>query len=79
MLLRRYRVVKTQPVATSEPVANTTEPIETNEEATTKYSRTEISRMNKAELVELASNNGLETDDKSGAELKEMLLEHFDL
>lgn len=45
-----------------------------------KYTRTEINRMSKAELQELAKSTGLEDfDDMTGAELKEYLLSVFGL
>lgn len=45
-----------------------------------KYTKTEIMRMNKAELQETARNTGVENTDKmSGAELKEYLLTVFRL
>jgi len=45
-----------------------------------KYTKTEIIRMNKAELQELAKNIGVEgTDEMSGAELKEYIISVFGL
>lgn len=45
-----------------------------------QYTKTEIMRMNKAELQELARNTGVEgADEMSGAELKEYLLSVFGL
>ena len=83
MLLRRHKVAYTQPVVSNEPAVKVAEPIEkeieTKEKETTSYSRTEINRMNKSELIDLATSEGLDAEDKSGTELKEMLLTHFDL
>lgn len=46
----------------------------------TKYTRTDINRMNKAELQELAKNTGVESaDGMTGSELKEYLLNVFKL
>lgn len=45
-----------------------------------KYTKTEINRMNKAELQELARNTGAdEVDDMTGTELKEYLYGVFEL
>lgn len=45
-----------------------------------KYTKTEISRMNKAELQELAINTGIDgADEMTGAELKEYLYNVFGL
>lgn len=45
-----------------------------------QYTRTEIARMNKAELQEAAANAGIENAyDTSGTELKKLLIEHFGL
>lgn len=45
-----------------------------------KYTKTEINRMNKAELQELARNTGIdEVDDMTGTELKEYLYGVFEL
>lgn len=45
-----------------------------------KYTRSDIQRMNKAELQEIARNTGVEgVDDMTGAELKEYLLNVFGL
>lgn len=47
---------------------------------TRKYTKSEIQRMNKAELQELARNTGVEgADEMTGAELKEYLLSVFNL
>lgn len=44
------------------------------------YTKTDINRMNKAELLELANEYEVDgADDMTGAELKETLLEMFDL
>jgi arsenate reductase-like glutaredoxin family protein len=49
-------------------------------EETTAYTRTTISRLNVAELKELATKEGLDdVEKKSGSELKRELIEHFDL
>ena len=43
-----------------------------------KYTKTEISRMNVAELKELAMEIGVENaSETSGSELKKILIEHF--
>ena len=45
-----------------------------------KYTKTEISRMNVAELKDLAIEVGIENAmETSGSELKKMLVEHFEL
>lgn len=45
-----------------------------------KYTKTNIMKMNKAELQKLAKNTGVEgTDEMSGTELKEYLLSVFGL
>lgn len=45
-----------------------------------KYTKTEISRMNVAELKELAMGIGVENaSETSGSELKKILIEHFGL
>ncbi len=45
-----------------------------------KYTKTEISRMNVAELKELATEIGVENaSETSGSELKKILIEHFGL
>lgn len=45
-----------------------------------KYTKTEISRMNVAELKELAIEIGVENaSETSGSELKKILIEHFGL
>lgn len=45
-----------------------------------KYTKTEISRMNVAELKELAMEIGVENaSETSGSELKKILIEHFGL
>jgi hypothetical protein len=41
--------------------------------------RTDIARMNKAQLVTEAEKVGIDTEDKSGAELKELLVKHYGL
>lgn len=47
---------------------------------TRKYTKSEIQRMNKAELQELARNTGVEgADEMTGAELKDYLLSVFNL
>lgn len=44
------------------------------------HTKTDINRMNKAELLELATEYGVDgADDMTGAELKETLLEMFGL
>lgn len=45
-----------------------------------QYTKTDINRMNKAELLEMAKNTGVEgADDMTGTELKEYLLNVFGL
>lgn len=52
--------------------------LETQEEKT--YTKTDINRMNKAELQEMARNTGVEgVDDMTGTELKEYLFSVFGL
>lgn len=82
MLLRRYR--KTVPVVKNPaPVIAESdisiEEIEQTEETDAKLTRTDIARMNKAELIEQAESVGIDTTDKSGATLKELLIEHYGL
>lgn len=43
------------------------------------YTRTEISRMSKQDLVVVANSVGIPVEDKTGAELKEELIEYFGL
>ena len=43
------------------------------------YTKTEINRMSKAELVELAETASIDYDGQSGTKLKAMLIEHFGL
>lgn len=52
-----------------------------NKEDTTKqYGKTEINRMDKAELQELAENVGIDgAEEMTGGALKKLLLEHFGL
>lgn len=48
--------------------------------AVKKYTKSDIQRMNKAELLELARNTGVEgADEMTGQELKEYLLNVFGL
>lgn len=57
-------------------VPEETEPHESNQEK--KYTKTEISRMNVAELKELAIEIGIENaSELNGGELKKLLIEHF--
>lgn len=50
------------------------------ESAGKKYTKSDIQRMNKAELQELARNSGVEsTEEMTGQELKEYLLNVFGL
>lgn len=59
-------------------VPEETEPQESNQEK--KYTKTEISRMNVAELKELAIEIGIENaSELNGGELKKLLVEHFGL
>lgn len=52
--------------------------LETQEEKT--YTKTDINRMNKAELQDMARNTGVEgVDDMTGTELKEYLFSVFGL
>lgn len=45
-----------------------------------KYTKTEIQRMNKDDLVSLASEVGIEgAEEMNGADLKRELIEHFEL
>lgn len=45
-----------------------------------QYTKTDINKMNKAELAEMAKENGAEgADDMTGAELKEYLISVFGL
>jgi hypothetical protein len=48
-------------------------------EAEKSYTKTEIARMSKADLVSLAQEVGIETTGKTGTELKMFLVEHFGL
>lgn len=50
------------------------------ENSSDSYTKTDINRMSTAELQELAENEGIEgAHEKSGGELKKMLIEHFSL
>lgn len=63
-----------------EPLPFTDEDItfETQEEK--KYTKTDINRLSKAELQELAVNEGIDgVEDMTGSELKENLISHFGL
>lgn len=85
MLLRRYKVNKAReqkPV--SEPVTNDDIRQENvyGDEISYKseYTKTEINRMNKAELVEKATEIGVEdAEEMSGNALKDLLIEHYNL
>ena len=45
-----------------------------------KYTKTDINRMSTAELKALAKSESIESaEDMTGAELKKVLIEHFDL
>lgn len=55
-------------------------PIEEVREEKPNYTKTNINMMNKAALVQLAGAAGiLGAEDKSGVELKELLIKHFGL
>lgn len=83
MLLRRYKVNKAReqkPV--SEPVTNDDIRQENvyGDEISYKseYTKTEINRMNKAELVEKATEIGVkDAEEMSGNALKDLLIEHY--
>ena len=49
------------------------------EEKEQLYTKTEINRMSKDELVKLAETASIETECMSGTKLKAMLIEHFGL
>lgn len=54
--------------------------IELEEEPSTVYTKTEINRLTTAELQELANREGIENAyEKSGGELKKVLIAHFGL
>lgn len=44
-----------------------------------KYTRSEITLMRKADAQALCEEVGIDTSDKSGTELKELLIEHYGL
>ena len=72
MMLRRHqRVVETQPsdiVSESAPEASA-------ESVEPEYSKTDILRMPKADLIDLAKSNGMEVDEyMNGNTLKDMLI-----
>lgn len=51
-----------------------------DENSSDSYTKTDINRMSTAELQELAENEGIEgAHEKSGGELKKILIEHFSL
>lgn len=69
------------PAGTDVPVGN--KPVEdkkTVEVEEEKYTKTDINRMSTAELKALAKSESIESaEDMTGAELKKVLIEHFDL
>lgn len=70
--------VKAEPIPTPVKV----EPVVSHEttKVTTEYSKTEINRMSTSALQELATSVGIEgADEMTGAELKRLLIDKFDL
>lgn len=83
MLLRRHRrmvpvLKKPEPFLTENRAPVVEEELQV-EETEVKLTRTDISRMNKAELIEQAESVGIDATDKSGTALKELLIEYYDL
>lgn len=89
MLLRRYknRQVYTKAqntVKEAKPVTNTKEkenilPDETPADSP-KYTKSDINRMSKSELINLAESAGISNaTDKTGAELKTLLIQNYNL
>lgn len=78
MLLRRHNIpLGTINEGAPEKVSSIVEVV--NENATkNEYTKTEINRMPLADLKKLARNEKL-NDDMSGADLKKLLIEHFNL
>ena len=54
-------------------------PEEKAEINTKQYTKTEINRMSTADLQKLSAEVGIDTTDKSGGELKKLLIENFGL
>lgn len=54
---------------------------EAKEEKTSEsiYTKTDINRMPTSELKELAKKNGIESDSMTGAELKKIMIEYYNL
>lgn len=69
-----------EPTKIEKPIEKPVEkPIEKNAEEV-KYTKTDINRMSKAELVEQATKIGIEdAEDLSGNVLKDKLIEHYNL
>ena len=44
-----------------------------------QYTKTDINRMSTADLQKLAAEVGIDTTEKSGGELKKLLIEHYGL
>lgn len=77
MLLRRYH--SKEKGRTSNANASSFF-VDKNKDADVKYTRTDISRMNKEELVNLALKNGIDNaHEMSGTVLKQILFEKYGL
>lgn len=72
MMLRRHqRVVETQP----SDIVSESAPDASAESVSPEYSKTDILRMPKADLIDLAKSNGMEVDEyMNGNTLKDMLI-----
>lgn len=79
-LIKAIEEVETVNEAEEEQPEYSDNDIVLEEDAKPTYTKTDINKMNKAELQELARNTGVEgADEMTGAELKEYLLNVFGL
>lgn len=65
--------------AGTEVPASSSVETKTEEKEQQLYTKTEINRMSKNELVELAKTASIDHEGQSGTKLKAMLIEHFGL
>lgn len=78
MMIHRHKLKVQRAVEQTAPVIEKQADVIVEEKKT--YTKTEISRMSTAELQNLANDEGIENAlEKSGAELKRVLVEHFGL
>lgn len=76
MLLRRHRAEVREQRKVPEPAIDE----QTNEVEKPQYTKTDINRMSKAELVSLAKEVGIYgAEEMNGTDLKEQLINHFNL